>query len=709
MGSPARSGSADSLVVRAKSAAPAAAETIAHGRQFTHRAGRRRRLRTLAATFFAASLVSVACSRSDTADGPATDGAAPGTPVDTNPPRSESEILATTTATTTAATPPTPAATSIPTAADQPVAPQRVASIRTPASVSTSAWTDDRLAFAVFEQLSDDVAIDIVDRSTGDVRRVVLPDSYIVYAMRFDRSDPSVLWVSTSQRGQLFRVDTRTLRARHVQSFGDERFIFGMAQSASGAIYVGTYPDAVVHRVDSPSDSPRITEVSLDESIVGARTNVKDIVANGTGQVFFHLGSPGRLIGYDEATGRTSPILDTDEPFLFPARDFPRAIEAISTAADLGPRELNPVQVDAVVDLPWWAETFLPERVFTTRADGTDFVVTHDDRTTHLSMEPRNGGMPIVAFDKVGRDRAIGGTYWNRWFFEFDLETSIGVARGVTGRTGEFFTACGDGDRAYIPHYLGVLLQYDPQAPFAERDDSSEPAAGTIAGNPSELLEIADGHIGLTCLVLGRDVYYAMLPNYGQRVGLVAHVRDDAIENVVTPRQTFGRLALVDGSLFAASSDFIGLGLDRPAETEPMRVVQLDPDTLQEVRSAVVPLGESKYASALVDAGDGLLVLGAEGGLFVVDTRTTDLTVRAVGGECRGVSAAQLLRPGIVVLICADQLFSLSSATLEVRKIVDLPVGSAFLAIGPDGSAFTTAGSDIYRTGADAIERAAAG
>src|SRR5262245_61876789 len=73
-----------------------------------------------------------------------------------------------------------------------------VGRIETPSSESTAAWNDKYLAIAIFEQISPDVEINIIERVSGAISKIVLPKSYIVYSMFFDKDDPQILWVTTS-------------------------------------------------------------------------------------------------------------------------------------------------------------------------------------------------------------------------------------------------------------------------------------------------------------------------------------------------------------------------------------------------------------------------------------------------------------------------------------------------------------------------------
>lgn len=447
---------------------------------------------------------------------------------------------------------------------------------------------------------------------------------------------------------------------------------------------------------------------------------MKDIVANSTGQIFFHLGSPGRLIGYDEATGRSSSIIDTTDSFLFPVRDFPPAVEPVVDASGLMPRPLVARAPDDNRPLPDWALRFLPKQQFEITETGMEIHVAHNERTTTLSALPREGGMPIVAISPVGNDLLLGSTYWNRWAFEFDMRTERTRSLGVIGRTGEFFTACGNGRTAFVPHYLGLLLSYDPTKPLDAPElipPGVDPTTVSLDpnDNPKEVLALPSGHLGLSCTVSNDALYYAMLPNYSQQAGLLVRVQNGAITNLVTPSQTIGRLAFVRGQgassrprLYALTADFVGLGLTRGPESAPMRLIELDPATLAEARSVTLPVQRYRNAVGLVDVGNGKLVAGAEGGgLFLIDTNGPEITQRRVGKTCVGASSLALWRPGFVVAVCSDQLFVLSIASEGLTKVTDLPPASAFIAAGTNGNVYSSARSEIFRTPAAAIEPAA--
>jgi hypothetical protein len=521
------------------------------------------------------------------------------------------------------------------------------------------------------------------------------------------------LWAATSRRAQLFRIDTRNLTFELIESFGDDKFVFALGQSNSGKVYVGTFPDAKIRQITYRPGRSAVKDLNISVDQIGGRTNVKDIVANETGQVFFHLGSPGRLIGYDEATGRSSPIIDTTDSFLFPLRDFPPAVEAISSAEDLKPREKVARADTDNRPLPPWALTFAPRLQFQQEEVGYEMTVTHDGRITKIPLRARQGGMPIVAFQRVGPNLAIGSTYWNRWFFDFDLVSGTGVAKDTIGRTGEFFTACGDGEHVFIPHYLGLLLEYNPSRPLNAatvippggdpRIVSTDPA-----DNPREVLALPEGHLGLGCTVAGNTLFYAMLPNYSQRSGLLARMVNDKLETLVSPSQTFGRLLYSRGKLYAASSDFVGLGLQRGPTPIPMRVVELDPITLAEKRAVTIPLERYRNSTGLVDTGDGRLVLGTEGGgIYVIDPTGPEMTARRSGKSCVGTSSIAALQNGASLMICSDQLLVYSVRSGGLAKVADLPPGSSFLVAGPAGDAFTTAQSDIWRTPASLVAAAA--
>jgi hypothetical protein len=66
----------------------------------------------------------------------------------------------------------------------EPNTPTKVASIRTPTSGSTQTWTSTQIAIGVFEQISNEVIIHLINRQTGGVRQVILPNSYIVYSIK---------------------------------------------------------------------------------------------------------------------------------------------------------------------------------------------------------------------------------------------------------------------------------------------------------------------------------------------------------------------------------------------------------------------------------------------------------------------------------------------------------------------------------------------
>lgn len=592
----------------------------------------------------------------------------------------------------------------------------RIGQVDTPASMSAQAWNNATIAIAIFEQLGKQTEIYLIDRASGGVRSVTLPDSYIVYSMEFDHAHPEVLWVATSRTAQIFRLDTQKLTFERVVKLKADNFVFGLGLGSSGTVYFGTYPDGRLYAVVSNDGAWKLREISVDSDLTGGRTNVQTVIANSTGQVFFQIGSPGRLIGYDEKSGKLAAVLDTPDPFFFPVRDFPRVLKQVRGPADLHPYPLTPAQSSE--DLPDGLRKLLPRTAFDVSEGKFRMTIEHDGMKTTLDTTPKQGGMPVVAFKKVGKNLAVGATYWNRWAFKFDMASEKIESLDVIGRTGEFFTACGDGQEVFIPHYLGTLLEYNPSAPLDRANvvpAGSDPQAISTdpKDNPREVLVIPDGHLGLSCVVDKNSLVYAMLPNYGQTAGLVARLVGGKLQTVVKPRQTYGQLVTLASTgqpsrLFAATSDFIGLGLKRSGEPAPMRVVELDPENLQELRSTEVPLERYRNSVGLINIGDNRLLLGTEGGgLFEVDVSEPEMTITHVGEACIGASSLTEWRDQFVAVICSDRLFIYSPESRGLSLATVLPSPSNFVTVGDSGNVYITSQSAIYRVSESTVAAAA--
>lgn len=598
--------------------------------------------------------------------------------------------------------------------------PVPVAKVDSPISESVSAWTKDRLAIALFEQLSTSVEIVIIDRASGATKSITLPESYVVYSMFFDRADGDVLWVATSQKAALWRVQVNELRLERVAEFGADKFVFASEQHPSGDVYVGIYPDAQIFQVTKERAAYVRRPVAIDPAIIGARTNVKDIFIPDTGLVFFHVGSPGSLIGYDPASGKSAEVLRSSEPFLFPIRDVPPVVEKIASTAQFTLHPLPSAQ-SSVDKVPPWARKLLPRTVYQTRESGFELVVAHDDKETRLSVRPRQGGMPIVAFARINDRVAVGSTYWNRWFFRFDLSSGKAEPLGPIGRTGEFFAACRYATGAAIPHYLGLLLYWDPAARMVppktvfNPSNPSEIAHGAD-DNPRELLVLPDGHLGLTCVELGPGrLVYAMLPNYSQTTGLLVLAdptkpgQQAAVLAKVEPSQTIGRLTTQQGRLYGGTSEFRGLGLKQSSAPPRPRVVELDPATLRELRAVELPVDSARNTTGLLTLDDRRLLIGIEGGgLFVVDTRGEQMTARKIGRECVGAGSLAMVAQAVAAVLCGNRLYVVSGEAEAVALAAETPSTASFIAAGPDGSVFVTARSDILQVPADVVARAAA-
>lgn len=596
--------------------------------------------------------------------------------------------------------------------------PVRVAKVESPISESASAWTRDWLAIALFEQLSTSVEIVIIDRASGATKSITVPESYVVYSMFFDRTERDVLWVATSQKAALWRIRVDQGKVERVAEFGAEKFVFASEQHPSGDVYVGIYPDAQIFRVSMERGAYIQRVVTIDPGAIGARTNVKDIFIPDTGLVFFHVGSPGGLIGYDPGSGTSAEVLRSTEPFLFPIRDVPAVVEKISSSAEFVMHPLRDAQAPAD-QLPPWAGKLLPRTVYKIRENGFELVVAHDGKETRLSARPRQGGMPIVAFARIDDRTAIGSTYWNRWFFRFDLTTGKAEPLGPIGRTGEFFAACPYGDGAAIPHYLGLLLVWNPAAPMVpprsvfNPSDPREIARGK-EDNPREILVLPDGHLGLSCVELGPGrLVYAMLPNYSQSTGLLVLAdptkpgEQSAILAKVAPPQTIGRLTVQQGRLYGGTSEFRGLGLKQSSAPSRPRVVELDPATLHEVRAIELPVDRARNTTGLLTLDDRRLLIGIEGGgLFVIDTQGEQMSARKVGHECVGAGSLVAVREAIAAALCGNRLYAVSADAEALALAVETPPTASFIAAGPDGSVFVTARSEILQVPAAVIAQA---
>jgi len=598
--------------------------------------------------------------------------------------------------------------------------PASIGHIATPRGYSVSAWNKTYLAIALFEQLSTDVEVDVIDRSTGKFDKVILPNSYIVYSMFFDRADPDVLWVATSERAALFKVKVSAGAIEPVAQFGDTKFIFGAGQHRSGDIYLGTYPDAKIYRVSGLNLPYSVTEISSLSELVGARTNVNGVFTPDSGFVFFHVGSPAILIAFDPVTGKSAKILDTNDPFLFPARDVIAPISRIRSVQDFGP--LPPGRSRWPGHPPPWAEQLFERRVFSMTYASFDLVVTHDGRETHLSGIPRHGGMPITAFKKVADDLAVGATYWNQWFFKLDLRSGKATTFGPIGRTGEFFTACGFEGKVIIPHYLGLLLSWDPDRPqqAPNRLPSNSPADAISynpGDNPRELLARPDGHLGLDCLDAGGGkLIYSTLPNYGQETGrlwlvdVYAGGKDAAkIEVKRSASQTISRLALADGKLYGGTSEFRGLGLRKLAQLPPMRLVEFDPTSLSEIQSVELPVETHRNTTGLVALARHQILVGTEGGgLYLVDTSADPMEARHIGPDCSGVSSLASLTSDAAVAVCGGHVFVIDVRSTGVAEAATLPGTASFMAICPDGDVIVASQSELIRISSTDIRNARA-
>ena len=188
---------------------------------------------------------------------------------------------------------------------------------------------------------------------------------------------------------------------------------------------------------------------------------------------------------------------------------------------------------------------------------------------------PITAGCRLSPSTALGRTWLWGRTYWNRWFFKFNLATGEVTPLGPTGRSGEFFTACSFSSEVAIPHYLGLLLRWNPNNPVVEPRVVNNPAdpreiAAGIDDNPREILMLPDGHLGLSCVETeAGHLAYAMRPNYSQTTGslvLVAAPSGADKAQVLArsnPDQTFSRLAVHGNRLFGGTSEFRGLGVHR--------------------------------------------------------------------------------------------------------------------------------------------------
>jgi hypothetical protein len=598
--------------------------------------------------------------------------------------------------------------------------PASIGHIATPRGYSTSAWNKTYLAIALFEQLSTDVEVDVIERSTGKTSKLILPNSYIVYSMLFDRADPDILWIATSQRAALFKVRVSSGAIEPVAQFGDKKFIFAAGQHPSGDIYLGTYPDAKIYRVSGQNSPYKTTEISSLSKLVGARTYVKDVFTPETGFVFFHVGSPGALIAFDPTTGKSAEVLDTSDPFLFPARDVIAPISRIRSVEDFKP--LPPGGIAEAGGSPTWAEYLFWRAVYSMKSIGFDLVVSHDGRETHLSELPRHGGMPITAFNKVSDDLAVGATYWNQWFFKLDLRSGQATTLGTIGRTGEFFTACGFEGRVIIPHYLGLLLSWEPDRPLKPprklpAGSSGEAISYNPGDNPRELLVRPDGHVGLDCLDAGGGrLVYSAAPTYSQETGQLwvvdmhAGGKDAAkVEVKRDPPQTINRLALADGKLYGGTGEFRGLGLRPLAKLPPMKLVELDPTSLNEIRSVELPVDQYRNTTGLVTLAHHRILVGTEGGgLYLVDTSADPMKARRIGPSCPGVSSLASLSSDTAVALCAGHVFVVDGRSTSLVEAATLPGTASFMAVGPNGDVIVTSENELIRIPSADIQNAAA-
>lgn len=599
--------------------------------------------------------------------------------------------------------------------------PTSLGHISTPRGNSASAWNRTYIAIALYEQLSSEVEVDVIERGTGALRNIVLQNSSIVYSMVFDRSEPDILWVVTSQRAALFKIRVSSGEITPIASFGDTKFIFAVAQHPSGDIYLGTYPDAKIYRLSEQAGDYKTAEITSLRELVGSRTNVKNIFTPGTGFVFFHVGPPGTLIAYDPVTGKSDTILNTTELFFLPARELIAPISSVKSLADF--KRLPPGGVAKGAAVPHWAEQLLPRRIFSLKVSGFELIVTQDGRETHLSDSPRQGGMSISAYRKVSDDVAVGATYWNQWLFKVDLRSGHATPLGPIGRTGEFFTACGFEGKVIIPHYLGLLLSWDLNSPLqAPKEVSPDAPTGTISDlpgdNPRELLARPDGHAGLDCLDAGGGkLIYSMLPRYAQETGqlsLVDVAKGDEgrpkIEVTRQPPQTIDRLALSDGKLFAGTGEYRGLGLRPLANPPPLRILELDPTSLNEVRSVELPVDKYRYTTGLIALARHRLLVGTEGGgLYLVDTSTDALRARRIGqADCSGVSALASLSADTAVALCGPIVFVVDGHSGHMAQAAKLSGNASFVAVCPNGDVIVTVQSELFRIPATDIRKASA-
>jgi hypothetical protein len=598
-------------------------------------------------------------------------------------------------------------------------APVSIGHIPTPRGNSVKAWNSTYLAVALFEQLSTEVEVDVIERGgAGAVHKLVVPDSYIVYSLVFDKTNQDVLWIATSQKGALFKANVLSGAITKVAEFGDTKYIFAAAQHPNGDIYLGTFPDAKVYRISAVDGSYKTEEISSISGLVAARTNVTDVFIPDNGLVFFHIGSPGTLIGYDPVTGKSATILDTSEPFLYPVRDVIKPISEIRSADDF--RLYKPGGMEGMKSAPSWAARLFWPDVYRVKDDGFDLVVSHDGRETRISEMPRHEGMPITAFRKVSDDLAVGGTYWNQWFFKVDLRTLEIKPLGQIGRTGEFFAACGFDGKVIIPHYLGLLLEWDPNRPLQRpKEITGVRQADTITyargDNPRELVARSDGHVGVDCLDAGNGkVIYTTAPTYGQETGRLwlVDVRPDEqgetkVERVHAPPQTIGRLALSHGRLFGGTIEARGLGLRPLATQPPLRVVELDPKTFDEMRSVELPVDKFRNTTGLIPIADHHLLIGIEGGgLYLVDTSAESLQARRIGPACAGVSALASLSSDTAVALCASHVFVVDGRSGDISEAAAFNKETTFMVACPNDDVIVTSKSELIRIPAAAIHKA---
>ncbi len=288
----------------------------------------------------------------------------------------------------------------------------------TPISVAASCANERSIALFLY-QGSADLRLAHIDKATGEADEHVLHGMTLTYQPVYDRFDPDVLWIPTCLEAALVRFDHKSGRFEPITKPDGATHIFGLDQHSDGSLYLGTFPNRACLRVRFDQGRSVVEEIQVNEPAVALCRYLHGVFAADEA-LFLHYMSPGILVRYELASGKTEVLMKTDRAGLnFNIKgQFLEVSNGSETVVYDRAGRLRP------------PEDFPNSPAFRVKSLLDTARITWKGGEASISLIPRDAGMRVTALAATPDGRLYGGTYWNHWLFRIDP-----AARRVDGLT----------------------------------------------------------------------------------------------------------------------------------------------------------------------------------------------------------------------------------------------------------------------------------